>query len=75
MMQGGLIAGPGSNIPMTLKTLRVVEPGLSVVSINGGGPEYLISQSWFRKNPRVPVGPPPEARDWTQTRNQRRDQT
>jgi hypothetical protein len=71
MNQGGLITGPDSpSIHMSITTIRVIEPGLSVVSIDGGRPEYLISQDWVRKHPgQIPVGYPHEARDWAD-RNQ-----
>lgn len=46
--QGGYI--PGEPIPCTVDTLRVIEPGLSVASINGAAPEYVMSADWIRRN-------------------------
>ena len=46
--QGGYI--PGDPIPCTVDTLRVIEPGLSVASINGAAPEYVMSADWIRRN-------------------------
>ena len=63
--QGGYIPPTGPPIGHTITVLRHVEPGLSVVSIDNGRPEYLISQDWIRRNPgKVPLGMPPEARGW-----------
>lgn len=64
MSKGGLVAGPNgeTSVPCTVSYIREVEPGLSVVSINGGRPEYLISRDWIERNPnKVPQGEPPEA--------------
>lgn len=60
---GGYIPGPPVQVP--IRYLREVEPGLQVVSIGNGRPEYLMSREWIQRNPgKVPVGEPAEARGW-----------
>lgn len=65
LSEGGLVRGPGP-IACTVEYLRAIDDGLHVVSINGGRPEYLVSQSWLHDHPNriPPLGDPPEASNW-----------
>lgn len=49
MSAGGYIPGPEVRVPT--RYIREVEPGLHVVSIAGGKPEYLISAAWMKAHP------------------------
>lgn len=50
--QGGLVAPlQMSPVDTQIRILRNVVPGLSVVSINNGRPEYLMSSAWTVAHP------------------------
>ena len=54
---GGYIPGPPIKVP--IRYIREAEPGLHVVSIEGGAPEYVLTVDWIRNHPdRYPVGEP-----------------
>jgi hypothetical protein len=46
---GGMLPD-GMKLPATVRIIREVEPGLSVVSINEGAPEFLMSSEWLKEN-------------------------
>jgi hypothetical protein len=46
-----MVTGTGEALPVSVKYLREVEPGLWWVSIDGDEPEYLMSAEWMQRQP------------------------
>lgn len=47
--EGGYQPDSGMKLPATVRVIKKIEPGLHLVSINEGAPEYLVAAEWVQK--------------------------